>query len=56
MQFKFAIVSQIDGYLRAPAVGQALKCSAQILLPKVLVSKKNFDFGTGYIGDTFKVI
>ena len=47
---------KMNGHLRAPAVGQELKCSAQILLPKVLVSKKNFDFGTGYIGDTFKVI
>ena len=47
---------KMNGHLRAQAVGQELKCSAQILLPKVLVSKKNFDFGTGYIGDTFKVI
>ena len=46
---------KMNGHFRAPAAAQELKCSAQILLPKVLVLKKNFDFGTGYIGDTFKV-
>lgn len=47
---------EMRGHLRAAeSVGQQLECAAKILLPQVLVSTKHFDFGTGYIGDTFKV-
>merc|ERR1719436_2002664 len=30
-------------------------CKANVALPKVLVSDKKFDFGTGFIGDTYKL-
>ena len=46
-----------EGALTTKGLGKdfSLECKARISLPKVTISADEFDFGTGFIGDTFKV-